>query len=126
MTHKNPIQLDSGEFACPDCNTPLRVSLVPYFEDGNFLGAFDGLMCPMCRYGLFSEKGYEELDKAVQNTGLTQKTALVTDNKEIIWKKYVDIQSASNSLEVFPKYIEKKVKGKSATDVEYLTPHLGL
>jgi len=63
MTDKCPIQLNSGELGCPDCKIPLEVGLVPYNLDGLYLGSFDGLICPICRYGLFSEKGYIECER---------------------------------------------------------------
>lgn len=69
LTEKDPIQLKSGDFICPDCNTHIVEGLVKYYLDGNFLGLFDGLICPMCGYGLLSEKGYEDSGKVAYQRG---------------------------------------------------------
>jgi len=69
---KDPIELKSGELGCPRCLTQLVDGKVPYFVFGTRVGEFDGLLCEICRYGLLSEKGYEDSGKKVKELCLIE------------------------------------------------------
>ena len=69
---KVPIELEPGLLGCPDCRCPLRPGLVPFYHKGDKLGAFDGIICSMCGYGLLTEKGYDESGKAIEAHGAPQ------------------------------------------------------
>lgn len=69
---EDPIELKSGELGCPRCNTQLVNGKVPYFVFGTRVGEFDGLLCEICRYGLLSEKGYEDSGKKVKELCLIE------------------------------------------------------
>lgn len=108
MTKKDPVQLKSGGFGCPDCSTPLGDGLVPYYLNGNFLGSFDGQICPMCGFGLLSEKGYEDSGKAAKQRGQITKSLDMDLNGELSWTEYVNIQRTSNELANIPQHRENK------------------
>ena len=120
MTQKDPIQLKSGAFGCPDCKTALAKSLVPYFEDGSFLGAFDGLRCPMCHYSMFSEKKYEDLQRSAYQAGTIQRTALVSVDGETVFLDSFDAEITSNISENISKYNDKEFTGESTTDLKHM------
>jgi len=63
---EDPIELKSGELGCPRCFTQLVNGTVPYFVFGTRVGEFDGLLCEICRYGVLSEKGYEDSGKKIK------------------------------------------------------------
>ena len=66
---KAPIEIEPGRLACPDCRCPLEPGLLPFYHKGHKLGAFDGIVCTMCGYGLLTEKGYVESGKAIEAFG---------------------------------------------------------
>jgi len=73
MEHdEDPIELKSGELGCPRCNTQLVNGKVPYFVYETKVGEFDGLLCEICRYGLLSEKGYDDSGKKVKEMCLIE------------------------------------------------------
>lgn len=120
MTEKDPIQLKSGGFGCPDCSTLLDDGLVPYYLDGNFLGSFDGQICPMCNFGLLSEKGYEDSGKAAYQRGQIIKSLDIDLDGNLDWTEYVDTQITSNELANIPRHIE--IEPISVTGMEkYIT-----
>ena len=63
---KVPIEMESGRLGCPDCRRPLEPGLLPFHYKGRRLGAFDGIVCGVCGYGLFTEKGYDESGAAIE------------------------------------------------------------
>lgn len=63
---KDPVELAPGKLGCPDCKYPLVPGLTPFYYKGHNLGAFDGIVCEMCGYGLLTEKGYEDTGKAIE------------------------------------------------------------
>jgi len=69
---KDPIQLESGELACGTCKIELTAALVPAFMDKKIFGYVDGISCKECGYGLMTEQGYDDFEKALQGD--------VTDN----------------------------------------------
>ena len=42
---------------------------MPFYHKGHKLGAFDGVVCSMCGYGLLSGKGYDESGEAIEAFG---------------------------------------------------------
>ena len=40
--------------------------MVPVYHDGTKLGAFDGMACEMCGYGLLTEKGRSDKGRALE------------------------------------------------------------
>ena len=66
---KVPIELEPGNLGCPDCRCPLEPGLLPFYHKGHKLGAFDGVVCKMCGYGLLTEKGYDESGAAIEAFG---------------------------------------------------------
>lgn len=66
---KVPIELEPGKLGCPDCRCPLEPGLMPFYHKGHKLGAFDGVVCSMCGYGLLSGKGYDESGEAIEAFG---------------------------------------------------------
>ena len=62
---RKPIELAPGKLGCPNCRYPLEPSLVPAYHDGAKLGAFDGLACEMCGYGMLTEKGHGDKEQAL-------------------------------------------------------------
>lgn len=63
---RKPIELAPGKLGCPDCRYPLGPCLVPVYHDGTKLGAFDGMACEMCGYGLLTEKGRSDKGRALE------------------------------------------------------------
>ena len=63
---KDPIELAPGKLGCPDCKHPLVPGLTPFYYRGHNLGAFDGIVCEMCGFGLLTEKGYEDTGRAIE------------------------------------------------------------
>ena len=61
-----PIELEPGKLGCPECECPLEPGLLPFYHKGHKLGAFDGIVCRMCGYGLLTEKGYDESGAAIE------------------------------------------------------------
>ena len=39
---------------------------MPFYHRGRKLGAFDGIVCRMCGYGLLTERGYDESGAAIE------------------------------------------------------------
>ena len=62
---KIPVELEPGKLGCPDCRHPLVPGLTPFYYRGDCLGAFEGIVCEMCGFGLLTEKGYEDTGKAI-------------------------------------------------------------
>ena len=62
---KDPVELEPGKLGCPDCRYPLVPGLTPFYYKGDYLGAFDGIVCEMCGFGLLTERGYEDTGKAI-------------------------------------------------------------
>ena len=122
---KDPIELKSGELGCPRCITQLVNGKVPYFVFGIRVGEFDGLLCEICRYGLLSEKGYEDSGKKVAELCLIEQEVNVTDlydkpieSSEIIDNKIPDVSRlviTQNEIEQF--LLKKKVnlEGRNLT-----------
>ena len=71
---KVPIELEPGKLGCPDCKCPLEPGLMPLYHRGHKLGAFDGIVCRMCGYGLLTEKGYDESGAAIEEFGTASRT----------------------------------------------------
>ena len=63
---RTPIELGSGKLGCPECRYPLEPSLVPIYHEGSKLGAFDGMACEMCGYGILTEKGRRDKGRALE------------------------------------------------------------
>ena len=63
---RKPIELAPGKLGCPNCRYPLEPSSVPVYHDGTKLGAFDGMACEMCGYGLLTEKGHSDKGRALE------------------------------------------------------------
>ncbi len=63
---RDPIELEPGTLGCPECRYPLEPRLVPVYHDGVKLGAFDGMACEMCGYGLLTEKGRGDRERALE------------------------------------------------------------
>ena len=63
---REPIELAPGKLGCPECRYPLEPSLVPVYHEGSKLGAFDGMACEMCGYGLLTEKGRRDKGRALE------------------------------------------------------------
>lgn len=63
---KDPVELAPGKLGCPDCKYPLVPGPTPFYYKGHKLGAFDGIVCEMCGFGLLTEKGYEDTGKAIE------------------------------------------------------------
>ena len=61
-----PIDLEPGRLGCPECRYPLEPRLVPVYLDGARLGAFDGMACEMCGYGVLTEKGRGDRERALK------------------------------------------------------------
>lgn len=62
----DPVELAPGRLGCPECRHPLGPCLVPVYHNGTKLGAFDGMGCKMCGYGLLTEKGHDEKGQALE------------------------------------------------------------
>ena len=62
---KIPVELGPVRLGCPDCRYPLVPGPTPFYYKGGFLGAFEGIVCEMCGFGLLTEKGYEGTGRAI-------------------------------------------------------------
>lgn len=62
---KDPVELEPGKLGCPECRYPLVPGLTPFYYRDDYLGAFEGIVCEMCGFGLLTEKGYEDTGKAI-------------------------------------------------------------
>ena len=102
MEHdKDPIELKSGELGCPRCFTQLVNGKVPYFVFGTRVGEFDGLLCEICRYGLLSEKGYEDSGKKVKELCLIeQKVYNSTDRINRYNEPIEDSEIIDNKIDI--------------------------
>lgn len=87
---KDPIELKSGELGCPRCNTQLVDGKVPYFVNGDKVGEFDGLLCKICRYGLLSEKGYEDSGKKLKEMGIVEQEVYNLTDKYNLFNEPID------------------------------------
>ena len=87
---KDPIELKSGELGCPRCNTQLVDGKVPYFVNGDKVGEFDGLLCKICRYGLLSEKGYEDSGKKLKEMCIVEQEVYNTTDKYNLFNEPID------------------------------------
>lgn len=83
---KDPVELAQGKLGCPDCKYPLVPGLTPFYYKGDKLGAFDGIVCEMCGFGLLTEKGYEDTGKAI---GTWDCTSLLYEAEIDVVVKYV-------------------------------------
>ena len=63
---RKPVELVPGKLGCPDCRYPLEPSLVPVYHEGAKIGAFDGMACEMCGYGLLTEKGRTDKGRVLE------------------------------------------------------------
>ena len=63
---RKPVELAQGKLGCPECRYPLEPSLVPVYHEGSKIGAFDGMACEMCGYGLLTEKGRSDKGRALE------------------------------------------------------------
>ena len=114
MNDKYPIQLESGNLACPDCRTPLDKGYVPISLDGFMLGVFDGLICEMCRFGLLSEKGYVDSEKIKKEIGKITKFLEPDLNGELHWTESDTVLVSNENIKSFSldyfEEVEKKFK----------------
>lgn len=65
------MELAPGKLGCPECRYPLVPGLTPFFYKGHKLGAFDGIVCDMCGFGLLTEQGYKDTGKAIETCDRT-------------------------------------------------------
>ena len=63
---RGPTEPAEGKPGCPECGCPLEPRLVPVYRDGAKLGAFDGMACETCGYGLLAERGRGEKGRALE------------------------------------------------------------
>jgi len=87
---EDPIELKSGELGCPRCNTQLVNGKVPYFVYGIKVGEFDGLLCEICRYGLLSEKGYEDSGKKVKELCIVEQEVYKSTDKYNLFNEPIE------------------------------------
>ena len=66
---QDPVELAPGKLGCPECRRPLEPGQVPIYRDGAKIGAFDGIACSACGYGLLTEKGHGEKGLALEALG---------------------------------------------------------
>ena len=64
--NSDPIELAPDMLGCPECRYSLEPRLVPVYHNGTKLGAFDGMACDMCGYGLLTEKGHDAKGRALK------------------------------------------------------------
>lgn len=99
---QDPIELKSGELGCPRCNTQLINGKVPYFVNGTKVGEFDGLLCEICRYGLLSEKGYDDSGKKIQEMNLFGQTISPSTDKYNLFNEPIEnSETIDNELGLF-------------------------
>ncbi len=91
---KDSVELAPGKLGCPDCRYPLVPGLTPFYYKGDKLGAFDGIVCEMCGYGLLTEKGYEDTGKAIETW---DRNSLLYETEIDVVVKYVS-NAAKTSL----------------------------
>lgn len=90
---KDPVELASGELGCPDCRYPLVPGLTPFYYKGHKLGAFDGVVCDMCGFGLLTEKGYEDTGKAIETWDRT--SSLYETEIDVVIKRVSSVAQTS-------------------------------
>ena len=61
---RRPIDLAPGKIGCPNCRYPPEAFLAATYRDGAKLGAFDGMACEVCGYGMLTEKGHGDRGRA--------------------------------------------------------------
>jgi len=83
----DPIELKSGELGCPRCSTQLTEGNVPYFVNKTKVGEFDGLLCKICRYGVLSEKGYENSGKKLKELAIWDEQVSYSDDKHNLYNE---------------------------------------
>lgn len=106
----DPVELAPGKLGCPECRYPLEPSLVPVFHSGAKLGAFDGIACKMCGYGLLTEKGHDDKGRALESLDGVLPPSLIDNVAEI----YVAIGSRVHPVTPGDLNAEKTVSATRA------------
>ena len=121
MTTKKSIDFkvikERNQLTCPDCKTQMDKGYVPISLDGFILGAFDGLICQMCGFGLLSEKGYIDSEKIKKEIGKITKFLKPDMNGELHWTESNTVLTSNENIKV-AKYGEDKFESVSFTDDE--------
>jgi len=126
---KDPIELKSGELGCPRCNTRLVDEKVPYFVNGNKVGEFDGLLCKICRYGLLSEKGYEDSGKKLKEMGIVEQEVYNSTDKYNLFNDPIENSEIIDDKIEIPKLViaqneaEQYCVGKIMSEGDNLVIH---
>ncbi len=58
MGKKPPFRTSSGGIGCPRCRTVLNEGNAPFFLQGEYVGVFESIVCPICHFSALTEKGY--------------------------------------------------------------------
>lgn len=66
---QDPVEPAPGKLGYPECRRPLEPGPVPVCRDGARIGAFGGIGCSACGYGLLTEKGHCEKGPAPEALG---------------------------------------------------------
>lgn len=114
---KDPVELAPGKLGCPDCRYPLVPGLTPFYYKGDKLGAFDGIVCEMCGYGLLTEKGYEDTGKAIETW---DRNSLLYETEIDVVVKYVS-NAAKTSLVGLDSPVETE-RASTTAQSEILLP----
>ncbi len=77
-----------GALECPRCQSPMVERRAPFYLHGEYVGAFESVVCDMCHYSLLTSSGY---DKAMTEAS---KFGLVGPQEEII-NETVEMSDAS-------------------------------
>lgn len=114
---KDPVELAPGKLGCPDCRYPFVPGLTPFYYKGDKLGAFDGIVCEMCGYGLLTEKGYEDTGKAIETW---DRNSLLYETEIDVVVKYVS-NAAKTSLVGLDSPVETE-RASTTAQSEILLP----
>lgn len=52
-----PIRLANGDIGCPRCSTSLKLNKSIFHIRKKSIGYFESLLCPLCSFYVFTEKG---------------------------------------------------------------------
>ena len=111
---KDPIELAPGKLGCPECRYPLAPGLTPFYYKGHKLGAFDGIVCDMCGFGLLTEKGYEDTGKAME---AWDRTSSLYETEIDVVIKYVSSATKASMVALDGPTEEEKISTTACSEI---------
>jgi hypothetical protein len=118
-----PIRNPSGAIDCPRCGTAFIIGTAPFYLNGEYVGAFEALVCRMCRYSLFTSTGYDQAMLEASKYGLVgPPEEIISETIEALEQElvYQEISVSSNAdrlKQVLLRPNEERVEDSSMSNV---------